>query len=37
MTGEWEDPIPEIADYVTAALKVGPSANPFATLIVNDS
>ena len=31
-----EDPIPEIADYVTAALKWAHAANPSATLIVNE-
>jgi endo-1,4-beta-xylanase len=31
-----EDPIPEIADYVTAALTWAHSANPTATLIVNE-
>jgi endo-1,4-beta-xylanase len=31
-----EDPIPEIADYVTAALRWAHAANPSATLIVNE-
>ncbi len=31
-----EDPIPEIADYVTAALRWAYAANPSATLIVNE-